>query len=47
VGKATGDPAQALKAKVAATKGKGPAAMEAVMREVAEYQRATGKNPLA
>jgi hypothetical protein len=43
----TGDEASALKAKAAATKGKGPAAMEAVMREVAAYTAAHGgKNPL-
>lgn len=47
-GKPTTDAASALKAKVAATKGKGPAAMEAVMREVAAWSAANGgKNPLA
>jgi len=46
-GKPTTDEASALKAKVAATKGKGPAAMEAVMREVNAYIAAHGKNPLA
>ena len=48
VGRPTGDQAQVLRAKVAATKGKGPTAMAAVMREVAEYTRLNGgKNPLA
>jgi hypothetical protein len=47
-GRPTTDDASALKAKVAATRGKGPAAMEAVMREVAAYAAAhNGKNPLA
>jgi len=47
-GRPTTDDASALKAKVAATRGKGPAAMEAVMREVAAYAAAHGgKNPLA
>lgn len=42
-----GDQASALKAKVAAARGKGPAVMAAAMKEVDAYIASTGKNPLA
>lgn len=46
-GRPTTDTAATLRAKVAATRGKGPAAMETVMREVREYMAAGHPNPLA